>query len=66
MKAAAAIASASMAGRAYESPAMRNALIRLAKTEGGSFNESQAINAVMIQAGIAAATEDNRKKGAKK
>lgn len=66
MKAAAAIAGASMAGRAYESPAMRSALIRLAKTEGGSFNESQAINAVMIQAGIAAATEEKRKKGVKK
>lgn len=66
LKGLATIGSASMLGRAYESPAMRNALIRLAKTEGGSFNESQAINAVMIQAGIAAATEEKRKKGAKK
>lgn len=60
-----AIGGAGTLARAYESPAMRDALIRLAKTQRGSQEEYQAINRFMVQASIAA-EEDNRKKGAKK
>lgn len=60
-----AIGGAGTLARAYESPAMRDALIRLAKTQRGSQDEYQAINRFMVQASVLA-DEDNRKKGAKK
>lgn len=60
-----AIGGAGTLARAYESPTMRDALIRLAKTQRGSPEEYQIIKRVMVQASVAA-NEDNRKKGAKK